>query len=231
MKYLIIGLGIYGENLARNLTAAGNEVIAADIRPERVDALKNDIATVYVLDSTEESQLALLPLRAVDLAIVAIGESFGASVKTVALLKKAGVKHIYARAIDSLHKAILTSFDIDRIVTPEQRAAYDLTLELALGYRVRTLRIDADDIVARFEAPVYLSGLAYSDVRTELARDYGLCLVAASRPVETTDILGLKRCELTRIDNTDGATVTRGDIITIAGAKNKIEAIVKKMHT
>ena len=55
--------------------------------------------------------------------IVAIGENFGASIKAVALLKKSGVKHIYARAIEHSSRGDIESFDIDRIITPEQRAA------------------------------------------------------------------------------------------------------------
>lgn len=230
MKYLIIGLGIYGQNLALNLTTAGHEVIAADICPERVDALKNDITTVYVLDSTEESQLALLPLRAVDLAIVAIGKSFGANVKTVALLKKAGVKHIYARAIDKLHEAILSSFEIERIVTPEQRAAYDITLELALGFKVRTMRIDEDNIVVRFQITNFLTGLTYQAIRELLGREYALSLVSASRPKDSTDMLGLKRERLGSIKNIDPTMAMRGDIITVAGNEDKIAALIKKIH-
>ena len=103
MRFLIIGLGIYGENLARDLTDMGHQVIGADRSQSHVDALKDYISTVYLIDSTEQAQLEVLPLRNVDLVIVAIGENFGASIKTVALLRQAGVKHIYARAIDKLH--------------------------------------------------------------------------------------------------------------------------------
>ena len=107
MRYLIIGLGIYGANLARDLVAQGHEVIGADTSRTTIDAIKDYITTAYVLDTTEETALGVLPLRNVDVVIVAIGENFGASVKTVALLKKAGVKTIYARAIDPLHESIL----------------------------------------------------------------------------------------------------------------------------
>ena len=138
MRYLIIGLGIYGANLARDLTDMGHEVIGADRLQGNIDAIKDYISTTYLIDSTEEAQLQVLPLKNIDLAIVAIGENFGASVKTVALLKHAGVNHIYARAIDPLHQAILESFEIDRIVTPEQRAAADLAAEMALGVDIDT---------------------------------------------------------------------------------------------
>ena len=130
MRYLIIGLGIYGSNLARDLTDMGHEVIGADIRAANVEAIKDYISTAYILDSTDEPSLAALPLKNIDLVIVAIGENFGASVKTVALLRKIGVRKIYARAIDELHQSILEGLQVERILTPEQRAAHDLVNEM-----------------------------------------------------------------------------------------------------
>lgn len=41
MRYLIIGLGIYGSNLARDLTDMGHEVIGADFKASNVDAVKD----------------------------------------------------------------------------------------------------------------------------------------------------------------------------------------------
>ena len=104
MRYLIIGLGIYGSNLAIDLTRMGNEVIGADINPSLVESIKDYISTAYIVDSTDETALNMLPLKNVDVVIVAIGENFGASIRTVALLKKMGIKHIYARAIDTIHE-------------------------------------------------------------------------------------------------------------------------------
>lgn len=90
MRYLVIGLGIYGSNLARDLTEMGHEVIGVDVKQNNIDEIKDYISTVYMIDSTEEAALSVLPLRNVDVVIVAIGENFGASVRTVALLKKMG---------------------------------------------------------------------------------------------------------------------------------------------
>ena len=227
MKYLIIGLGIYGENLARDLTQQGHEVIGADINASNVENLKETLSTVYQLDASEESALTALPLRNVDLVIVAIGENFGASIKTVALLKQAGVKHIYARAIDKLHEAILKSFDIDRIITPEQHAAEILALELEMGTDIRTLSIDDNQAVISFSAPQYFLGLPYSELSLSLRLNYGISFIAAARPVEKTNILGLKRPSLTALD-TEGMSVSEGDVITIFGTKDRIRELIKK---
>ena len=55
-----------------------------------VEAIKDYISTAYIIDSTDEISLSVLPLKNVDLVIVAIGENFGASIRTVALLKNSG---------------------------------------------------------------------------------------------------------------------------------------------
>jgi len=218
MRYLIIGLGIYGSNLARDLTDMGHEVIGADNNKSNIDAIKDYISTAYFVDSTDEAELALLPMKNVDLVIVAIGENFGASIRTVALLKKLRVKHIYARAVDTLHESILQGLDIDRILTPEQRAARDLTSEMGLGTEVQTLELDADHHVLKFRAPEALVGLKYADV--DFIRSYRLKLVAVARPVATTNILGIDSLKYRAVDNLDpDDKINADDMLVCYGSK------------
>ncbi len=219
MRYLIIGLGIYGANLAIDLTAMGHEVIAADSNPTLVEAVKEKISTAYILDSTDETALSVLPLKTVDLVIVAIGENFGASIKTVALLRKLGVKNIYARAVDEIHETILRGFQVNRILTPEQRAARDLTRELALGCDVASLRIDSDRYVIRFAAPEYYIGAAIGELGFE--KDFGIRLLAISRPSPRRNFLGITDNELQELkDATPGTRLEKGDVLTILGTRS-----------
>lgn len=216
MRYLVIGLGIYGANLARDLIAQGHEVIGVDASRANIDAIKDYITTAYVLDTTEETALGVLPIRNVDVVIVAIGENFGASVKTVALLKKAGVKKIFARAIDELHESILQSFAVDRILCPEQRAALDLTHEMALGTDVETLQVAPDVYIMKLRVPKFFEGLAYSELNFE--KQYGLRIVAVTRLSDKTSLLGVTHKLPQPFDYTaEGTTVEPGDAITLYG--------------
>lgn len=218
MKYLIIGLGIYGANLAVDLTRLGHEVIGADNRQSNIDAIKNYVSTVYVIDSTEESSLNVLPLNNVDLVIVAIGENFGASIKTVALLKKMGVKHIYARAIDKIHESILEGFNIDRIITPEQRAAADLTHEMELGTDVTSIKIDSQNYILKFKAPSFLIGTPYRDLSLEAS--FGLSLIAVTRLADKRNVIGVTHPEPALIDiSGPDIKIEDGDELTVFGSK------------
>ena len=188
MKYLVIGLGTYGRELAINLSLQGNEVIGVDHRSENIEAVKEQLMTVYELDAKDENSLKLLPLKNMDIVIVAIGEDFGASLKTVALLKKNGVKHIYARAIDNLHQSILEAFNLERILTPEKRAANDLTLELSLNTQCSTFNITKDFMVLKFTAPEKFVGHSYRSINFSR---FGLVLISAVRKVTENNLLGL----------------------------------------
>ncbi len=167
MKYIIIGLGNYGGVLARELTAMGHEVIGVDNDPSKVEAVKDQVSTSFVLDSTDEQSLSILPLRAVNVVIVAIGEAFGASIKSVALLKKCEVEHIYARALDPVHKSVLEAFNIDMILTPERDAARTLVQRLDLHVNVESLKIDREYCVVKFRVPKRLAGFKLGDIAIE----------------------------------------------------------------
>lgn len=234
MRYLIIGLGIYGANLARDLTDMGHEVIGADLRAANVEAIKEYISTAYILDSTDEASLSALPLKNVDLVIVAIGENFGASVKTVALLRKIGVRKIYARAIDELHQSILEGLKVDRILTPEQRAAHDLVNEMELSSQVATLRIGRDTFAMRFRAPDFFLHMKYADINSDILR--GLNLIAAARPATKENILGIPHDVMRTIPISAGdpdtcdLRVEAGDIFLCLGTSSSYKALFRSIN-
>lgn len=229
MRYLIIGLGIYGTNLAHDLTDMGHEVIGADIVPEKVEQIKDYISTAYIIDSTDETSLTALPLKNVDLTIVAIGENFGASVKTVALLRKNGVENIYARAIDKLHESILEGLNVTRIVTPEQRAALDLSFEMELGSHVKSLRVDNDYYVVDFVAPKYFNGMRYSELVPD--RMFGLKLIASSRLEKRTNVLGISNEAFSLLDLSDATLlVLDGDKFTCFGSYKMYRSLFRYVN-
>ncbi|MFI3305411.1 MAG: TrkA family potassium uptake protein [Rikenellaceae bacterium] len=189
MKYIVIGLGIYGRVLAKELTELGHEVIGVDSDALKVEMIKDDIATSFVLDATDESALSILPMRSVDVVIVAIGEAFGASIKCVALLKRAQAKHIYARALDSVHKSVLEAFSIDKILTPERDAARSLVQLLDLRAGVESLQLDKEYYILKFKVPLTLVGYKISDLSLE--REFKLSIISLLCGVKGENSLGV----------------------------------------
>ena len=182
MKYIIIGLGNYGGVLAEELSVLGHEVIGVDTNEHRVDVLKDKIATSFIIDATDEQSLSVLPLKDVDVVIVAIGENFGASVRVVALLKKKGVKHIYARAVDDVH-----------ILTPEKEAARSLVQLLDLHVNVESFQIDEEHYVMKFKLPSCFVGYKVSDLSLET--EFNMKIIALIKGEQVLNGLGISILE------------------------------------
>lgn len=123
MKYLIIGLGNFGNTLACKLTDMGHDVIGVDSDEHRVEEIKEKIAVSYIMDATDKFALKTLPLDEIDCAVVAIGQSMDSALRCVASLKELKVNQIFARALDLTHKSILKAMNIQKIFIPESFAA------------------------------------------------------------------------------------------------------------
>ena len=193
MKYIIIGLGNYGSVLAEELSALGHEVIGVDTNERRVDVLKDKIATSFIIDATDEQSLSVLPLKDVDVVIVAIGENFGASIRVVAFLKKNGVKHIYARAVDEVHKTVLEAFNLDSILTPEEEAARSLVQLLDLHVNVESFEIDEEHYVMKFKLPGSFVGYKVSDLSLE--KEFNIKIIALVKGKQVFNSLGISIME------------------------------------
>ena len=193
MKYIIIGLGNYGGVLAEELSILGNEVIGVDMNSHHVELLKDKIAASFIMDATEEEALSALPLREVDVVIVAIGENLGASVRTIAILKKMGVKRIMARAVDEVHKMILEAFGLDRILTPEKEAARILVRLLDLQVNVESFPVTETHYVAKFRLPVCFVGMKLKDLTFE--KEFDLKIISLVRGKKAVNAIGVSVME------------------------------------
>ncbi len=190
MKYIIIGLGNYGGVLAEELTLLGHEVIGVDSSEAKVDLIKEKIATSFILDATDEQSLSVLPLRAVDVVIVAIGENFGASIKVVALLKKNNVEHIYARAVDDVHRTVLEAFSLDNILCPEKEAARSLVQLLDLKVHMESFKVDKEHYVIKFKVPKRFVGYSIQDIALE--SEFNLRIIAFIKSKMILNALGVE---------------------------------------
>lgn len=228
MKYIIIGLGNYGSVLAEELSALGHEVIGADVSAGRVDNLKEKIATAFVIDATDEQALSVLPLNTVDVVIVAIGENFGASIRVVALLKQRQVKHIYARAIDSVHRSVLEAFGLERILTPEEDAAHGLVRLLEFGADVETFQIDPDYCVMKFTVPGKFVGYYVNELN--LDKEFGLKMIALQRAGTLKNSLGISFTEHDVINEfQDNDRIQAGDRLVCYGQYSSFRKLWKAL--
>lgn len=228
MKYIIIGLGHYGAALAEEFTLMGHEVVGADLDANCVENIKDKIATAFVLDATDNHALDILPITSVDAVIVAIGENFGASVKVVALLKARNVQHIFARAIDPVHKAILQAFNIDRILLPEVFAANNFVHQMTFGINSETFKVDDTYYVYMFTAPEKLIGYSVNELKMD--EEFHLKIIGVKEAGKLVNCIGFSIME-SKIANglSEDYKIQKDDVIVCYGEYTNFQKFFKAL--
>lgn len=122
-KIAIIGLGSFGNRFARYLYEDGHEVLAFDSNSQIIDDIKDSATIAVTLDATDESALVSQGILDVDVVIIALAEDFETSVICADILKRIGVKQIFARYQTLLQKKVLELLGIRDLFNPEERAA------------------------------------------------------------------------------------------------------------
>ena len=227
MKCIIIGLGTYGRVLADEMSALGHEVIAADSDASRVERVKDICDAAFQIDACDELALGVLPLKKVDVVIVAIGSNLGASVRVVALLKKLGVKNIYARANDYVHKSILQAFDIEKILIPEERAARSLVRQMDLGVTTELYRVDTEYCVYKFDVPEKFVGQRANDLH--LYENYHLKIIAVKKKERVQNFVGIEydAFVVANVSEGEDKPLEAGDVLVCYGKESDFRKLCR----
>lgn len=176
MKYIVIGLGRFGSNLASDLTNMGHEVIGIDSHYERLEELKNSVTTVMKMDATNINAVKSLPLNDADAVIVAIGEDVGSSILTASILKNLKVKRIIGRAINQVHQNILNQIGIEEVVLPLEDSAMHVASMLQLKNTLRLTELNDDYAIAELIVPSKYVGHSLDTI--SISERFNLKLVA-----------------------------------------------------
>jgi len=130
-SYIVIGLGRFGSEAARQLCGFGCEVLAMDISSELVQQLSGDVTHAVVGDARDKEVLRALGAANFDCAIVAIGGDLANSVLATMNLKELGVPYIVCKAHDETHRQVLNKLGADQVVIPEKENAARLARNLS----------------------------------------------------------------------------------------------------
>lgn len=153
-QFAILGIGRFGFEIAKSLTASGCEVLAVDQDEERSKEVAEFATHTVTADISEEAILKQLEINSFDVVIVAIGDNMQASIMCAFICKELGCKHLVAKARDKKHAKILEKIGVDEVIIPEAdsaiKTATKLTnpqindlMELADGYSIAEFKIPA----------------------------------------------------------------------------------------
>lgn len=128
-KFAVIGLGKFGQHVARTLFEDGHEVMAIDAEKARVQAINSHCSEAIVMDATDREQLSTLGLESLDAVIVSTGTNISSSILICLYLQELGVRKVITKAVDLDHGKILKKVGASETVYPEK----DMAVRVARG--------------------------------------------------------------------------------------------------
>ena len=175
-SYVVIGLGLFGSRVARQLCELGGEVLVVDIHDDLVQNISGDVTNAVVADARDQSVLKALGVGSCDCAVVAIGDNFGASVLVTMNLKELGVPYVVCKAHDDTHRKVLEKLGADKVITPEREVAERLAHSL---YSPNALEfIELSDEYGIVEVPVPRSWAGKSILELNVRAKLGVNIIA-----------------------------------------------------
>jgi trk system potassium uptake protein TrkA len=99
------------------------DVLAVDIREDRVTEGLPYVTNALIGDATNETFMKGLGVSDFDLCVVAIGDNFQSSLEATALLKECGATFVVSRAARDVHVKFLLRNGADDVIFPERQIA------------------------------------------------------------------------------------------------------------
>lgn len=176
---LLIGLGRFGQHVARELNELGHEVMAVDSSESRVDATLPYVTGARIGDSTSREFLSELDVASFDACIVAIGDNFQNSLETADLLKELGAKRVVARASRGVQEKFLLRCGADEVVYPEKQLAAWTAIRCTSDHILDYIELDEDYSIFELSVPEEWQGKTV--LQLDLRKRYGINILGIRR--------------------------------------------------
>jgi trk system potassium uptake protein TrkA len=163
----IIGLGLFGTVLSRELTRMGDRVLGLDSDEKRVTNLADEIDSAMQVDASDLKALKECGLEACDSVVVSIGENMQANILATMNVQELGFKQVWVKAQSDAHLKILTAIGIQNIVRPEQDFGLRIAQVIHNPRMSEYLALGAGKYVAEIEVPEQLFGTSVGKLKLE----------------------------------------------------------------
>lgn len=176
---LLIGLGRFGRHIAAKLDELGHQVMAIDIKEDRVDAVLPFVTNAQIGDSTNEDFLGSLGVRNFDVCIVAIGGNFQNSLETTSLLKELGAKLVVSRAERDVQAKFLLRNGADEVVYPEKQMANWTAIRYSADHIFDYIELTEEYAIFEVEVPKEWIGKTIGEI--DIRRKYNINIMATKK--------------------------------------------------
>ncbi len=225
-QFAVIGIGQFGEAIAKSLSKKGAEVLAIDSSQERIDYISSDVSYSVALDATDKNALMMQNITDFDAVVVSIGEEFEQLLLCVVNLIELKVGRIIARAKGDANKLILQKLGIKEIFQPEFEVGALVAERLMNPSIVSYLQLPDGYSIAEITPPKSIIGRTLGDIR--LRDKYRINLITVKRESEVESDSEEKKTEFHIAGVPKSTTVIReNDNMLVFGKDSDIEKFIE----
>lgn len=212
-SYFVIGLGLFGQALARQLCKLGADVLAMDMSSQLVQQVAADVTHAVVGDAKDKEVLRALGAKDFDCAVIAIGDDLATSVLVAMNLMELGVPYIVCKAHDETHRKVLEKLGVNRVVIPEQENAQRLGRSLHSHNVLEYIELSEEYGILEVPAPKGWTGKSIRDLNIRAKLGINIIAVESGRK--------------TNVSPSADYTIQPGDILVVLGDSYSLEELQK----
>jgi len=175
-RVVVIGLGIFGSQLARQLYDKGIEVVAIDKNKDVVQRIKDHSTKAVLADATDKEVLESIGIDAADTVVISFGEDLSASTLLTLYLKEMKVKEVIVKVPNEDYKRILLKVGASEAIIPEREIANKVARSIISPNVLEYLPISEDFTIVELAPPSSFIGKSLAEL--DLRKRYQLQVIA-----------------------------------------------------
>lgn len=212
-RVVVIGLGIFGFNVMKELYENGFDVIAIDKNKDAVQRARDFSTKAIVADGTDKEVMEMIGIQKDDTVIVSFGEDLAASTLITLHLKQMQIRQIIVKAPNEEHKLILEKVGATEVIIPEREMAAKVARGLAFPNVLDYLPLSDDYMIFELAPPNSFLGKTLAEL--QLRRRYAIDVIAV-RDVLTDRLSMIPPADF---------VVKDGEVLVVVGQAKDIEKI------
>jgi trk system potassium uptake protein TrkA len=212
-RAVVIGLGIFGYNIARTLFENGFEVVAIDKNKDIIQKIRDHSTKAILADGTDQEIMDEIGVGEDDIAIISFGEDLAAATLITLHLKQMKVKNIIVKAPNEEHKLILEKVGATEVFIPEMDMAKKVAKSLVSPNMMDYIPLSEDYIISEMAPPNSFLG--------KTIRELGLRAKYSIEVIAVRDVLSESVHMVPQAD----FVIKDGEILVVIGKEKDINKI------
>ena len=221
--FAVIGMGRFGTAVAETLVAQGEEVLAIDNDPDKIERVVDLVTHAVQCDATDDKALKEVGVENVDVAVVSIGEAIEASILIVMTLMDLGVPEVIAKSVTPKQGKVLEKLGVRRVVSPEREAAVRLAHNLSSPGLLEHLELGNGYGVAEMPLPSRYVGMLLRE--TMVRTHFNVNIVAIKRTPAVEAGVPIMEGEEVNFNPAPDDLLRDGDILLLIGHENDLRRL------